>query len=171
MTLMVHEFVGAAFSGLGLNPVETFGLGLASHYVLDAIPHWDYLKTSLIDEVETDANGKVIFKAFRKDEKGVFRSIMFDVFGGLVLSLLVFRPQSFYALVNLGAGLFGAFLPDFLGGLSFLAPQNKFLKYHYKFHNFIHTKVRLDNHPYIGATVQLAMLVLVVLLYRGAIKL
>jgi hypothetical protein len=170
MTLMVHEFVGAAFSGLGLNPVETFGLGLASHYVLDAIPHWDYLNDGILNNIKMGPNGKIIFKSFRKEERRAFFSIVFDIFGGAALSLLLLRPATFGGLINLGAGMFGAFLPDFLGGLSYLFPQNALLQAHYRFHNFIHTKSHIENHPFIGAGIQAAIILLVVLIYRGFIK-
>ncbi|MFS8569817.1 MAG: hypothetical protein FWJ62_02185 [Thermaerobacter sp.] len=37
-----HALAGAALGSLAGGPVSAFALGLASHAVLDAIPHWDY---------------------------------------------------------------------------------------------------------------------------------
>src|SRR6266568_8437634 len=43
MILSTHAMVGAAIASfLPSNPTAAFVLGFASHFALDAIPHWDY---------------------------------------------------------------------------------------------------------------------------------
>ena len=43
MILSTHAIVGAAIASfLPSHPTAAFVLGFASHFVLDAIPHWDY---------------------------------------------------------------------------------------------------------------------------------
>src|ERR1035437_2210181 len=48
MTLTAHAVVGAALaSAVPTHPALAFGLGFCSHFLLDAIPHWDYHLSSL----------------------------------------------------------------------------------------------------------------------------
>jgi hypothetical protein len=43
MILSTHAIAGAAIASfLPSHPTAAFVLGFASHFVLDAIPHWDY---------------------------------------------------------------------------------------------------------------------------------
>src|ERR1700676_3562729 len=43
MILSTHAIVGAAIASfLPSHPAAAFVLGFASHFILDAIPHWDY---------------------------------------------------------------------------------------------------------------------------------
>jgi len=41
MIIAVHALVGAAIGSVVDNNLAAAGFGLVSHYVLDAIPHWD----------------------------------------------------------------------------------------------------------------------------------
>ena len=51
MILSTHAFVGAAIASfLPSHPTTAFVLGFASHFVLDAIPHWDYpIRSAAVD--------------------------------------------------------------------------------------------------------------------------
>ena len=43
LTLMTHAIVGAAIVGLvPAHPLLGLSLAFASHFILDALPHWDY---------------------------------------------------------------------------------------------------------------------------------
>src|SRR5258708_36388904 len=43
MILMTHAIVGASIASfMPSHPVAAAALGFASHFALDAIPHWDY---------------------------------------------------------------------------------------------------------------------------------
>ena len=51
MILSTHAIVGAAIASfLPSHPTTAFVLGFGSHFVLDAIPHWDYpIKSASVD--------------------------------------------------------------------------------------------------------------------------
>src|SRR5215813_5502703 len=51
MILSTHAIVGAAIASfLPSHPTAAFVLGFASHFVLDAIPHWDYpIRSAAVD--------------------------------------------------------------------------------------------------------------------------
>lgn len=51
MILSTHAIVGAAIASfLPSHPTTAFVLGFASHFVLDAIPHWDYpIRSAAVD--------------------------------------------------------------------------------------------------------------------------
>jgi hypothetical protein len=51
MVLSTHAIVGAAISSfITSQPAAAFVLGFASHFALDAIPHWDYpIKSSSVN--------------------------------------------------------------------------------------------------------------------------
>src|SRR4051812_36852886 len=47
MTLATHIIAGAAAAkAFSTNPVQAFFIGWISHYIMDAILHWDYLLAS-----------------------------------------------------------------------------------------------------------------------------
>src|SRR6516165_2928546 len=51
MILSTHGIVGAALASfLPAHPIGAFIIGFGSHFVLDAIPHWDYpIKSRSVD--------------------------------------------------------------------------------------------------------------------------
>ena len=52
MTTLTHAAVGGVLGTCGFGSTTTFVLGVASHYPLDLIPHWD-LKYKWLDTVLT----------------------------------------------------------------------------------------------------------------------
>ena len=66
MTLTTHAVVGAAIAtSMPNHPVIGFTLAFASHFVLDAIPHWDYkLSSQKTDNVNSLNDYMIIDRNF-----------------------------------------------------------------------------------------------------------
>ncbi len=94
MIITPHMLVGAAFGAHSSHLWSAFILGFFSHYLVDALPHWDYLKKVKINNPSH------------------LRKIGLDfILGGLLILFLTWSsPQKFLILVALGASI----LPDCL---------------------------------------------------------
>jgi len=99
-------------------------LALLSHYLLDFVPHMEYL----VPNIE-----KKDWKNSKKD----FLKIIIDLLLGAVLITTVQYLTNINYL-NIILVLFFAVLPDILIFLNFIFSEKKFLKYHSKFHKIIH---------------------------------
>lgn len=134
MILATHLVVGAAVGSQINNLAAAIGINLLLHYLLDSIPHWDYLE-----------------KILKKD----IPKIAVDFLVGVML--LVPLCFIFSDVINLTMFLLGAatgILPDILQGLYNLFSL-KFLNFHYRFHHFIHFQ---KNQPFLkGFGIQLIL--------------
>ena len=83
MILSTHAVVGGALAGLfPSHPVAAFAVGFASHFVIDAIPHWDYPLRSI--SVARGARNQVrLTPALARD----VALIGFDAIVGLTLAI------------------------------------------------------------------------------------
>jgi hypothetical protein len=106
MILSTHAIVGAALASfLPAHPIGAFVIGFGSHFVLDAIPHWDYpIKSRSVDP---KFGAPVVFdSALRRDALTIGSDAVF----GIMIALLVFGSrESFWAVL---VGAVGAMLPD-----------------------------------------------------------
>lgn len=95
MGITPHMLVGAAIGSQGPNLWVVFSLGFISHFILDFLPHWDYL-----DTIKVDKPSHLI-------------KIFLDVVLGslLVLILIWFYPQNILMIMT---GLVAVLLPDCL---------------------------------------------------------
>jgi xanthosine utilization system XapX-like protein len=155
MTLGTHAVVGAAVATLfPSNPVLAFVGGFLSHFVLDAIPHWDYKILSL----ESDQNDKLntdmkIGKFFFLD---LFR-IGADISIGIILTLLLFRNTESFPFILL-VGSAGAIIPDFLQFMYFKVKTEP-LRTLQKFHLFAHANENINHRPVLGISCQVLVIV------------
>jgi hypothetical protein len=143
MILVTHGAVGGALAVLSAgNPAVAFAAGFASHFILDAFPHWDYpLKTN-----------------FSSGERPAMRSIARDVavvsldgIAGLALPVLILMPEAGTTVIL--AGALGAIAPDFLQFVWFVFRPRALAQLQY-FHEWIHTGIRLTGRPFIGVVSQ-----------------
>lgn len=136
MILATHLIVGAAVGSQINNPAAGFSINLLLHYLLDSIPHWDYLD-----------------KILKKD----IPKIAVDFLAGVIILIPLYLI--FSQSINLTAFLLGAaagVLPDFLQGLYNLFGLH-FLNFHHRFHSFIHFQ---KNQPFLkGLSIQLILAV------------
>jgi hypothetical protein len=159
MTLMAHAVVGAAIASVvPQHPVLVIGLAFASHFVVDAIPHYDYAISS--PSVHPRIGAPMRYdKALARD----MLTIGSDALVGILLSVLLFASPHTLVVVLLGAC--AAMLPD---PLQFLHTRLRHepLASLQRFHEWIHTSHRMKDSPALGIVSQLAFLVVVVALAK-----
>ena len=140
MTLTAHAITGAALASLVPDqPLVGFAVGFISHFVLDAIPHWDYKLSSKKEDGNNHMNDDmVINKNFIKD----ILKISFDGILGLLLSLIVFNFYFKFSTFVVLSGVIGAMMPDAL--------QFVYMKWRHeplislqKFHLWIHADKKI----------------------------
>lgn len=119
MILATHLVIGAAIGSQINDPIASFGINLALHYLLDMIPHWDYIE-----------------KVLRKD---VPKFIVDFIAGVLILIPIYFIFQDNISLQSFIWGAVAGVLPDLVQGLYHLLGM-RFLGVHQRFHHFFHNK-------------------------------
>ncbi len=159
MTLTAHAIVGAGIAAaMPAHPILGVSLAFASHFLVDAIPHYDYHIRSA--SIHPKKGGSMHL------DKNLFLdllSIGTDFALGLILGVLLFASPETAPLILLAA--FAGQLPDAL--------QFAYLKIHreplitlQRFHHWIHTKEHLRAYPFFGIASQVAFLVGFVALVR-----
>jgi len=138
MILSTHAIVGGAIASLlPSHPVLAVAAGFASHFAIDAIPHWDYPLRSI-------ATGKTADNRKLKMSATLFRDLAligFDACAGLVLALLLFATSTTAWVIALGA--IAGMLPDPLQFVHSVYPHEP-LKSLQRFHSWIHSKKKLQ---------------------------
>lgn len=161
MTLATHAITGAAVASLTpQQPILGFVAGFASHYLIDAIPHWDY--PILSDSIHPQkGNIRMRFdRVFFRDA----RNFTLDAALGIIVALLVFAyPPTGLATLTIMAGAIGGILPDPLQFVAKKLPHEPFSSLQ-RFHQWIHTgwHMRETGYHWLGIISQLAFVVLVV---------
>jgi len=166
MILVTHAVVGAGLSTVArANPVFAFGIGFISHFILDAIPHWDYplqSSTKTQDSNPLDADF-IIGKAFYRD----ITKIGVDFLAGILLSYLFFAyGSSLHSFVRSGVlwGAVGSMTPDFLQFVYTKVRKEPLISLQ-KFHIFMHTEKRLSARPVLGPALQGGIIILSAIIF------
>ncbi len=158
MILSTHAIVGAAIASLMPDhPALAFASGIASHFAIDAIPHWDYPLRAISVKPDSRAAPALNWSLCR--DLGL---IALDACVGLAIALWLYATPTAEFSVLLGA--LGAMLPDPLQFAHRLYPREP-LRTLQRFHVWIHTKRKLT-WP-IGVTSQLSFIALVVLIFAA----
>lgn len=156
MTLTTHTVIAAAITKpfMRVHPVLGFFVALASHYLSDAVPHWDYGMRSLSDK-ENFEKRKIQYKSssFLTDAP----RIALDGFLGLALALVIMHPHTLRDLTGVYLAALGGVLPDFLQGI-YYSKRAELLLPLQRFHDFFHSKIKLGPYPLIGVPFQLVIL-------------
>lgn len=152
MTLTTHSIIAAAVtkSVSHLHPAFMFIVAIATHYLADSIPHWDYKITSIENIEDKD------LRYFGKNRMAILRDIRnftLDGFFGLAIVVAMVRPETTQQWFWVIASVVGGCLPDFLQGLYVF--KLKFLRLPQQFHDFCHTGIRLGSYARIGIPFQL----------------
>lgn len=154
MTLTSHAIVGAVLAAsLPAHPVLVSSVAFLSHFVLDAIPHWDYPIQSGSSSGRGFEKGKALIFDFGKVAGDA--ALGFFLTYGLFMSGLFYTEYSF--LIFLGA--FFSMVPD---GLQFLyhVYKSKVLAWIQNIHMTIHSDTKIT-HPVIGPLLQVIFIVVV----------
>lgn len=135
MTLTAHAITGAALASLTPSqPLLGFAVGFASHFILDAIPHWDYRLASVKEDKNNPMNDDMEINGdFVKD---IFK-IGLDGLIGLLFSYLIFGIYMKFSIIAILCGAIGAMLPDALQFV-YMKWRHEPLKSLQKFHRWIH---------------------------------
>ncbi len=161
MILSTHGIVGGAIGYLlPQNPILSFFLGCISHFVIDAIPHWQYrVFSSKLDHENPLENDMVLNKWFVVD----LFDIGLDFLMGLTISVFVFHPEASLdmALISVLTGALGGVFPDPLQFLYWKMP-NKPLRQLQRFHIWIHSEMNIDKKHLLGIITQIAFAIAII---------
>jgi hypothetical protein len=163
MILATHAITGVALATIMPDrPFMAFTTGVVSHFLLDAIPHWDYdLRSKREDENNPLNNDMIIGRDFWFD----LIKLGADTFLGLGLGWIFF--QSFFldhgslGLLTFTAGAIGGLLPDALQ-FAYFKLRSPSLTAIQRFHYWIHADHEKKLEPAIGVISQ-AFLVAVII--------
>jgi hypothetical protein len=137
MILSTHAVIGGAIATLfPSHPVLVAVAGFASHFVIDAIPHWDYSLRAI--SLKPGANNRSI----TLDRRLVtdLALIGFDASLGLALAIWLFATPATAGAIALGA--VAGMAPDPLQFLQSVFPHEP-LNSLQRFHRWIHSKRKL----------------------------
>jgi hypothetical protein len=157
MTLAAHAIVGASIASLmPSHPVLGFVAGFTSHFLLDAIPHWDYSLRSKKEDKNNPMNNDIvlgrnfIFDLFKMSA---------DAFFGLIVALFLFGSLSNFHLIWASFwGAIGAMFPDALQFVSIKWRHEPMIGLR-RFHLWVHSKVDLGNRPVLGISTQIITII------------
>ena len=159
MTLGTHAVVGAGLATLvPRHPIAAFLIGFFSHFILDAIPHWDYKILSIKNDEHNKLNTDMVMG--RRFIIDLFR-ISLDISLGLFVAYLLFKTPA-YSTPFLFIGAFGAMLPDALQFVYFKYKKEP-LKSLQRFHLFIHAEGKIHN-AFKGILFQVGIVLIVAVL-------
>jgi hypothetical protein len=160
MMLTTHALAGAAAAALiPAHPVAGFAAGFASHFVLDAIPHWNFKPSSIRNPDDLDRIDMPFSRQFWKDVVVIGA----DGLLGLVLALTFFAHDAVTTAAVL-AGAAGGILPDALQFVYFKfkkEPLVSLQKFHKGIQNTDKTRF-LQARPVLGMVLQVLLLAAVV---------
>ena len=153
MILSSHALIGAATArAFTSNPILAFIIGMISHYLVDAIPHWQYRFRSLMKS-RGNPEAKNIFskKELLRDMFYLALDFGFGIF--LPLYFLGTRGgEEFPFAIILGA--LGGMFPDALQFFHWLMPRG-LLDLHQKFHDRVHTTHEFPERSISGVILQI----------------
>lgn len=154
----IHASAGLLIAQLMPNPVAALASGIASHYLLDAIPHGDLRVGHWFMEKHT-----------------VLRLLIVEIFdlGIAILTIGWLVGQVDAAPLTLVAGALGGILPDLLWGGMFTlqglgvpAKLLRPLQLHQRWHTFVHAKASYDVPFRVGLGYQIVLLIGLLAYYR-----
>jgi tetrahydromethanopterin S-methyltransferase subunit F len=151
MFWVIHILIGMIIGIVFNSPLLIIPIALLSHFILDAIPHWD----SVFDKIEFIKNGKTKIKKL-----DVFMKF-FDIFLSI---FIVFHFFKYYnKTTKIFLGIFASLLPDLLKiGYLTRIKNNKYYISYLKFH----AKIQKDINWKKGIFIQLILLIILfIILY------
>lgn len=161
MILSTHAIVGAAITTLmPSHPYLGISAAFASHFLLDAIPHWDY-------PIRSDSVNPRVAAAMKYDGTLIadLLTIGADAVLGIALALFLLARPGNFVLVLCGAG--AAILPDALQFAYMRFPREPLVSLQ-RFHAWVHASRNLRGRPILGLTAQICLVSLFLLLVRIA---
>ncbi|KKR03565.1 MAG: hypothetical protein UT32_C0048G0001 [Parcubacteria group bacterium GW2011_GWC2_39_14] len=148
MFLVTHAAIGAAIGQATGNPILAALGGLASHFLLDAVPHGD------LQLYKSYKSGQKVRRAIAK--------VTVDSIVTIIFVILLFNFRDFMHPGNVSLGIAFSVLPDALIGL-YEIHKTRFLtwfnQFHFFFHNYFVKKVGDVSYKY-GMVLQIIILIM-----------
>lgn len=165
MTLTTHILIAAAVTKplAYANPIIVFATAVASHYLSDLIPHWDYQLQSMEDG--NDPNHQRWNPKGRSLTHDLLRAAGDGALGTGILFLLTFWAGAFNPGVFL-ITISGAIFPDVLKAVYHLLKRPRILSWTQRLDHLMHSKIRLGYYPLIGVPLQCIIVIIAILLIR-----
>lgn len=137
MILTTHAIAGGAIASLLPSyPLLAIAVSFASHFAIDAIPHWDYPLQSIVIGPGQKTSLTITWPLIRD-----FVLIAIDGSFGLLAALMLFaQPET---LMTVALCAIAGMLPDPLQLVYSVYPREP-LKTLQRFHRWIHTKRTLE---------------------------
>jgi hypothetical protein len=153
MVLSTHAIVGGAIASLfPSDPILVALAGFASHFAIDAIPHWDYPLRSISVGKGADNRRLELTRTVVID----LMCIGVDACAGLALAIWLFATPASVWIVSLGA--VAAMLPDPLQFIHSIHPREPLVSLQ-RFHGWIHSRRRLAWRLGVGSQIAFAVAV------------
>jgi hypothetical protein len=155
MTFTPHAVVGAAIaSAMPTHPILGLTLAFVSHFILDAIPHWEYDLSSKSETVDPMNSDLIINKRFFQD----LLVIGTDAIIGLLIVLLCFTFYGPHLLLIPILGALAAVLPDGLQFLYFKWRHQPLISLQ-RFHIWIHAPKDFKYKLAVGVFIQIIIMI------------
>jgi hypothetical protein len=162
LTLTTHAVVGAAIVSLmPAHPLLGLCLAFASHFLLDALPHWDYPIRS------SSVNPRIA--APMKYDHVLFLDMLTiggDAALGVALGVILFTRPTEVSVILVFFGACAGILPDLLQFAYMRFPREPLTSLQ-QFHGWIHTSRRMSTRPILGIVSQFAFLAAFVVVARA----
>jgi hypothetical protein len=163
MTLTTHAITGAALATMVPNyPALGFIIGFASHYFLDALPHWSYSLKSMRKDERNSLNNNMIIN---KDSLVDFLKIGIDGILGLIFSFILIGVFNHVSVSVILMGAIGGMFPDALQFFYWKWKHEPLVTLQ-RMHNWAHTKIRIDDKPILGVLSQIFIILIVVFIFK-----
>ena len=159
MTLTTHAIVGAAIACvLPAHPYLVIAAAFASHFLLDAIPHWDY-------PLRSDSVNPKVAAAMKYDRALLadMLTIGTDALLGIALALFLLATPGDSFLVLCAAS--AAILPDALQFAYIKFPREPLVSLQ-RFHVWMHASRSLRERPILGLSAQIGLVLFTLIIAR-----
>ncbi len=153
MYLSVHAAAGVLIGSTINNSPIAFIVGFLSHFFLDMMPHAD---------PDIPAQGHNAKSLRKKYFNKIVALVYFELCVGVITLAALLTNNIHLITAPIIWGVLGSILPDILQALSFLRPQNRFLKKFNELHHFIHYSPENRISFVVGHLTQLATLVIII---------
>jgi len=166
MILSTHAVIGAAVASLFPGkPILGVSVAFLSHFLLDAIPHWDYNLRSKHQNPLDPLKDDLPFK-FNRDYFLDVLKLGLDFFVGIFLSVLIFWHHT-HSWQLLLAGALAGVLPDFLQFVYWKVRREPLTSLQ-RFHFWLHPEAKITQAvPGIFSQALLVVVVVLLSIYLG----
>lgn len=150
MILSTHAIIGGSLGAtLGGSPLLALAIGIASHFVSDAIPHWHYP----INEIRKKISPKnQSFFSYENSFEELLLIAGECILGFIMIFLFGLMAGQEPSLLIWGA--IGGVFPDFLQFVYYFIYKKSPIAEIQRFHKWIHSKKNIDHKHLIGISSQ-----------------